>query len=91
MLMFLFYQIQLYLLFDAFSKISLFFTNIPLFAHTPSLTTIASGVAKPKLQGHATTNTVINVLKAVPKSYPKNQIYKKSYYCNCNNTRHKIS
>lgn len=52
---------------EAFSKISLFFTNIPLLAHTPSLTTIASGVANPKLQGQATTNTVIKVLNAVPK------------------------
>lgn len=56
---------------EAFSNISLFFTNIPLLAHNPSLTTIASGVANPRLQGQATTNTVINVLNAVPKSYPK--------------------
>ena len=59
------------LIFEAFSNISLFFTNIPLLAHIPSLITIASGVAKPKLHGHATTNTVTNVLNAVPKSYPK--------------------
>ena len=59
------------LILEAFSNISLFFTNIPLLAHIPSLTTIARGVAKPKLQGQATTNTVTNVLNAVPKSYPK--------------------
>lgn len=53
---------------EAFSSISLFFTNIPLLAHRPSLTTIANGVAKPRLHGQATTNTVINVLKAVPIS-----------------------
>ena len=34
-------------IFSAFSNISLFFTNIPLVAHIPSLTTIASGVANP--------------------------------------------
>ena len=33
--------------------------------------TIASGVASPRLQGQATTNTVTKVLNAVPKSYPK--------------------
>ena len=56
--------------FEAFSNTSLFFTNIPLFTHTPSLTTIASGVAKPKLHGHATTNIVTNVLIATDISYP---------------------
>ena len=59
------------LIFEAFSNISLFFTSIPLLAHVPSLITIASGVAKPKLQGHATTSTVTNVLNAVAKSYPR--------------------
>ena len=52
-------------IFSAVSRISLFFTNIPLLAHTPLLTTIASGVAKPKLHGHATTNIVTNAFKAV--------------------------
>ena len=61
------------LIFEAFSNISLFFTNIPLLAHIPSLITIASGVAKPRLQGQATTNIVTNVLNAVPKSYPKSK------------------
>ena len=48
-------------IFSAISNVSLFFTKIPLLAHIPSLTTIASGVARPKLQGHATTNIVTNV------------------------------
>ena len=56
---------------DAFSNTSLFLTNIPLLAHFPSLTTIASGVAKPKLHGHATTKIVTNAVIAVPISYPK--------------------
>ena len=43
---------------------------MPLLAHNPSDTTIASGVAKPKLQGHATTNMVTNLIKASEKSYP---------------------
>ena len=62
--------------FCAFSNISLFFTNIPLLAHKPSLTTIASGVAKPKLQGHATTNIVTNVERAILKSCPKHKYTK---------------
>ena len=33
---------------------------IPFLAHNPSLTTIASGVAKPKAQGQATTKTDTN-------------------------------
>ena len=58
---------------DAVSNISLFFTNIPLFMHTPSLTTIASGVASPKLQGQATTRIVTNVEIAVDTSNPSNK------------------
>ena len=54
---------------DALSKISLFFINIPLLAHKPSLTTIARGVANPKLQGHATTNIVTKVFIARVKSW----------------------
>ena len=57
--------------FSAFSNISLFFTNIPLLAHTPSDTTIANGVAKPKLQGHATTNIVTKAFIAVATVFPK--------------------
>lgn len=57
--------------FSAFSNISLFLTNIPFFAHTPSLTTIASGVASPKLQGQATTNIVTNVIIASLTENPK--------------------
>ena len=56
--------------FPAFSKVSLFFTSIPFVAHFPSLTTIASGVAKPRLQGHATTKTDINAFIALPNSNP---------------------
>ena len=55
--------------FCAFSKISLFFIKIPFDAHFPSLTTIARGVANPKLHGQATTNTVTNVVIAVPISF----------------------
>ena len=44
----------------AFSKLSLFFIRIPSLLATPEETTIASGVASPKLQGQATTKTVIN-------------------------------
>ena len=47
---------------EAFSRISLFFTKIPLLAHSPSLTIIARGVAKPKLHGQATTRIVTKVI-----------------------------
>ena len=40
-------------------------------AHTPSDTTIASGVASPKLQGHATTNIVTKAFIAVATVFPK--------------------
>ena len=40
-------------------------------AQTPSLTTIARGVANPRLHGHATTRIVTNVLIALPISSPK--------------------
>lgn len=56
--------------FCAFSKISLFFTSIPFDAHTPSLITIASGVASPKLQGQATTRIVTNVDNATLNGCP---------------------
>ena len=46
------------------------FTKIPLLAHSPSDTTIASGVAKPKLQGQATTSIVTNLIRLSEKSYP---------------------
>ncbi len=62
--------------FCAFSRISLFFTNIPLLAHRPSLTTIARGVANPKLHGHATTNIVTNVEIAILKLCPKHKYTK---------------
>ena len=52
----------------AFSKASLFFINIPFLLATPDDTTIASGVAKPKLHGHATTKIETKTLSAVPKS-----------------------
>ena len=57
-------------IFSAFSRVSLFLTKIPLLAHTPSLTTIASGVASPKAHGHATTNTVTKVEIASLTSNP---------------------
>ena len=56
--------------FDAFSNISLFFTNIPLLAHSPSLIIIASGVASPKLHGHATTSIVTKVIILFPMPKP---------------------
>ena len=43
-----------------FSNVSLVLISIPFLALLPSLTTIASGVAKPKAQGQATTKTVTN-------------------------------
>lgn len=52
------------LIFEALSNISLFLTNTPLLAKPPSLTTIARGVASPRLQGHATTSIVTNVIIA---------------------------
>lgn len=61
---------------DALSKTSLFFTNIPLLAQSPSLTTIASGVANPKLQGQATTSIVTNVIIASPNSAPSSRYIK---------------
>lgn len=64
-------------IFEAFSNISLFFTNIPLLAHIPSLIIIASGVASPKLQGHATTSIVTNVIMLFP-------IPKPNIICNIN-------
>ena len=57
-------------IFSAFSIILLFFTNIPLLAHRPSATTIASGVARPKLQGQATTKIVTKTIKLLEKLYP---------------------
>ena len=39
-------------------------------AHKPSLTTIASGVANPRLQGQAITNIVTNVEIALLKLWP---------------------
>ena len=49
----------------AFSKLSLFLIKIPFLLATPDDTTIASGVANPKLHGQATTrietNTFIDV------------------------------
>ena len=42
----------------AFSRVSLFLTSIPFLAQIPSPTTMASGVARPKAQGQATTKTV---------------------------------
>ena len=48
---------------DAISKDSLSFINIPFFAAKPTATTNASGVASPKLHGHATTSTVTNLVR----------------------------
>ena len=45
----------------AFSNVSLVFTNIPFLLEFPDAITIASGVAKPKLHGHATTNILTNI------------------------------
>ena len=45
----------------AVSSVSLVFTSIPCFAHKPSPTTIASGVARPRAHGHATTRIDTNV------------------------------
>ena len=55
--------------FCAFSSISLFLIKIPFEAHRPSLTTIAKGVASPRLQGHATTSIVTNVVKDSDKFF----------------------
>lgn len=67
-------------IFWAFSRISLFFTNIPFPAHSPWATTIASGVANPREQGHATTNIVTNVIIASLNVCPQYKIYDKCYY-----------
>ena len=55
---------------EAFSSISLFFTKIPLLAHSPSLTIMAKGVAKPKLHGQATTRIVTKVIMALDAPKP---------------------
>ena len=54
----------------AFSNISLVLIRIPSLALLPSLTTIASGVAKPKAHGQATTNTVTNEIIDSSKDLP---------------------
>ena len=54
----------------AFSKLSLDFINIPFLLANPDAITIASGVASPKLQGHATTNTVIKIFTTNAMSFP---------------------
>ena len=54
----------------AFSRLSLFFIKIPSLLATPDDTTMASGVANPRLHGHATTKTVINTFMAKPKVWP---------------------
>ena len=54
----------------AFSKASLFFTNIPFLLAIPDAITIERGVASPRLQGHATTNTLINIFIIKDKSFP---------------------
>ena len=51
----------------AFSNASLVFTNIPFLLAFPDEITIANGVARPKLHGHATTNIVTNMFIAVAK------------------------
>ena len=51
----------------------LFFTNIPCFAQSPFATTIASGVARPSAQGHATTRTVTNDIIASLTEYPRSK------------------
>ena len=43
-----------------FSKASPFFIKIPFLLAFPVAMTIASGVASPRLQGHATTKIVTN-------------------------------
>ena len=58
---------------EAFSRISLFFTKIPLLAHKPSLTIIAKGVANPKLQGQATTSIVTNVIMLLDTPKPNSK------------------
>ena len=65
-------------IFCAFSRISLFFTKIPFSAHNPSLTTIASGVANPKLQGQATTKTLTSTFIAVAIECPNSRYPKKA-------------
>ena len=60
-------------IFDELSNTSPFLIRIPFLIHTPSLTTIASGVASPKLHGHAITSIVIKVNKAEEKSDPNNK------------------
>ena len=51
----------------AFSSASLVFTSIPFLLAFPDDITIASGVANPKLHGHATTKIVTNMFIAVAK------------------------
>ena len=51
------------------SNDSLFFINKPFLAQNPSLTITAKGVARPKEQGHATTKTVTNLVKAISKLF----------------------
>ncbi len=51
-----------------FSNASLFFTNIPFLLALPDAMTIASGVARPKLHGHATTNMLTKIFIANAKS-----------------------
>ena len=62
---------QIYFTLCAFSRASLVLTKIPFLLAFPEAITIASGVASPKLQGHATTNTLTKTFIANEKSFEK--------------------
>ena len=53
----------------AFSKASLVLIKIPALLAFPDAITIASGVANPKLHGHATTRTSTNIFIENAKSF----------------------
>ena len=51
------------------SNVSLDFISMPFLLHVPIDTTIASGVARPRAQGHATTSTLTNATNAFAVSF----------------------
>src|SRR5699024_11503846 len=54
----------------SFSKTLALLISIPFVAPTPVETIIATGVAKPRAQGHEITNTAIALVTAKFKSFP---------------------
>ena len=58
-----------FFIFLRISKLSLDFIKIPFLLNFPIETTIASGVAIPRAQGHATTKTVTKTLIAFATSF----------------------